>query len=268
MSESDVQAVLSAIDASSRYRGLCPDTVRRVARQELARQRNLKAAVKATKRRLHQVYGAFEVEANHDRLVRLFQAALDPGRAGSIKEACWQVLDLHSSTRERKPILPTFYPAIWNVTGPPASVLDLGCGLNPFALPWMDLPPGAPYLPLDIDCERIAFVNRCLALMGHAAQGRCQDLLAAPPADEAGVALLLKMSPTLERQEEGATLRLVQGLRVAFVVVSFAVKSLTGREKGMVEHYGQQFAALARGQRWPVTELRFDSELAFVVDKT
>jgi len=43
----------------------------------------------------------------------------------------------------------------------------------------------------------------------------------------------------LQRQEPGATLRLIEQLRPPFIVFSFAVKSLGGREKRMVEHYEQ-----------------------------
>ena len=60
LSESDLQAVLEAVSASKKYGGVCPDTVRRIAARELAARRSVKDAVKATKRRLHQVYGAFE----------------------------------------------------------------------------------------------------------------------------------------------------------------------------------------------------------------
>ncbi len=76
-------------------------------------------------------------------------------------------------------------------------------------------------------------MNRYLQLAGFEPLARRQDILADPPVDPADVALLLKTSSTLERQEKGATVRLVEALRAPFVVVSFAVKSLGGREKGM-----------------------------------
>jgi hypothetical protein len=48
-------------------------------------------------------------------------------------------------------------------------------------------------------------------------------------------------------------------------VVSFAVKSLGGREKGMAETYRRQFLELAGKRRWVVCTLGFETELAFVV---
>jgi 16S rRNA (guanine(1405)-N(7))-methyltransferase len=264
---SDLDAIVSAVAASKKYRSLCPDTIRRIAGQEMAGRGSAKAAVKATKRRLHQVYGAFERDFVYDAAYRRLAAAYESGSEAEVRAACREILARHSSTRERLPLLDRFYPAIFALTGRPASILDLGCGLNPLALPWMDLPPGARYVPLDIDAGRVAFLNRTLALAGLEPLARCQDLLARPPGDEADVALLLKMSPSLERQEEGATLRLLEQLRTPFVVVSYAVRSLGGREKGMLEHYARQFSGWLASQTWPVHELNFESELVFVVER-
>jgi 16S rRNA (guanine(1405)-N(7))-methyltransferase len=263
----DLEAVVSAVASSKKYRAICEDTIRRIARRELAHHGSVKAATKATKRRLHQIYGAFEQDLDYEAAYRGLESAYGTGSAARIQEACRQILDQHSSTRERLPILDRFYPAILSVTGQPAAILDLGCGLNPLALPWMDLPAAARYIALDIDAARIAFLNRYLALAGLESLARCQDLLAHPPDDLADVAFLLKMSPSLERQEPGATPRLIERLRAPSIVVSFAVKSLGGREKGMVEHYQRQFSEWIEERGWPVDELVFETELVFVVKK-
>jgi len=139
----------------------------------------------------------------------------------------------------------------------------------------MGLPANTRYLALDIDAARTEFVNRCLALAGREPLARCQDILTYPPQDEAdpstssgpSVALLLKMSPSLEQQQAGATLRLLALIRAPFVVVSFAVKSLGGREKGMMAHYRRQFAGWLEGRPWAVEQLALETELVFVVEK-
>jgi 16S rRNA (guanine(1405)-N(7))-methyltransferase len=263
----DPEEIVAAVTSSKKYRTICVDTVRRIAEQEMSRHDSLKAATKATKRRLHQVYGAFEQAFDDDTALQRLAAAYQAGSAAEVKAACRELLALHSSTRERLPILDRFYPALWAVTGRPASVLDLGCGLNPLALPWMDLPGDARYVALDIDAGRVAFLNRYLALAGLESLARCQDLLTHPPQDPADVALLLKTSPSLERQAPGATLHLLDQLQTTFVVVTYAVKSLAGREKGMVAHYRQQFHEHIAGHHWPIQELAFDTELAFVVNR-
>jgi 16S rRNA (guanine(1405)-N(7))-methyltransferase len=262
---SELDQVVSTVASSKKYGSICADTIRRIAERELARHGAPKRAVKATKRRLHQVYGAFEQGPDYDAAIERLAAASGTGSDAEIKEACRDLLASHSSTRERLPVLDGFYPSIWAITGLPTSLLDLGCGLNPVALPWMGLPLDTRYIALDIDADRIRFLNRYLSLAGLEPLARCQDVLVHPPAEPADVALLLKMSPSLERQEQGATLRLLEQLRTPFVVVSFAVKSLGGRERGMVEHYQRQFQDLVRGRQWEIEKLAFASELVFVV---
>jgi 16S rRNA (guanine(1405)-N(7))-methyltransferase len=127
------------------------------------------------------------------------------------------------------------------------------------------LDAGARYVALDIDRERVRFLNRTFALAGMLPLARCQDVLVRPPDDPADVALLLKMSPTLESQEPGATGRLLEALLAPFAVVSFAVKSLGGREKGMAATYQRRFLELAAARHWTVSRLGFETELLFVV---
>jgi 16S rRNA (guanine(1405)-N(7))-methyltransferase len=264
-----LDTVVSAVSSSKKYRAVCADTIRRIAARELAARGSVKTATKATKRRLHQAYGAFEHDFDDQAAYQRLEVAYRTGSQPEIKSACSHLLGLHSSTRERLPILDRFYPAIFEITGRPSSLLDVGCGLNPLALPWMDLAGGAHcgarYVALDIDAARIRFLNRYLSLAGLEPLARCQDVLSHPPDDAADVALLLKMSPTLERQEPGATLRLMEHLAAPYVVVSFAVKSLGGREKGMIGHYQQQFLTWMDSRHWSVEKLVFESELVLVV---
>jgi 16S rRNA (guanine(1405)-N(7))-methyltransferase len=262
----ELEAVVAAVARSKKYRNVCPDTIRRIAAGELAHRRSAKEAAKATKRRLHQVYGAFEEGVDTEALYRRLAAAYRSGTAGEIEAACREALGGHYSTRERLPILDRFYAAIWQVTGRPDTLLDLGCGLNPLALPWMGLADSARYHALDIDCRRIQFLNRFLALAGLAPLARCQDVLVRPPELAADVALILKTSPSLERQEDGATPRLIEQVRAGYVVVSFAVQSLGGRDKGMADHYHRQFDTWAKERAWEVERLGFERELVFVVN--
>ncbi|MBN1657583.1 MAG: 16S rRNA methyltransferase [Anaerolineae bacterium] len=256
---------MSAVHASKKYRTVCTDAVARIASEEINHRDSLKEAIKVTKRRLHQVYGAFETNLDYDAALDVLRDAYSLHDADAVRRACRDALVHHTSTRERLPLLDEFYPAIWAHTGTPSSVLDVGCGLNPLSLPWMGLPAGARYVALDVDCERIDFLNRYLVIAGLAPLARCEDALAAPPQDRADVALLLKMSPTLERQEAGATLHLVEQLHAPHVVVSYAVQSLGGREKGMIEQYGQQFEGWTATRGWTVERLTFESELIFLV---
>jgi 16S rRNA (guanine(1405)-N(7))-methyltransferase len=263
----DVEQIVANVLASRKYGRVCPDTVRRIAGQEWAKRQALKPAIKATKAKLHQVWAAYETPIDYGRAYdNLHVAYGDRGEEG-IRAACRELLGLHASTRERLPHLEDFYARIFAQTGMPHAVLDLACGMHPLAVPWMGLPAGAAYHAYDIDLERTAFLARYLDLAGLTGQAHLHDVICAPPREHADLAFLLKSAPCLEQQHRGSTLALLDALAVSHVVVSYPVKSLGRREKGMLAHYVRAFEQMCAGRPWPVTRLDFQTELVFVVEK-
>jgi 16S rRNA (guanine(1405)-N(7))-methyltransferase len=111
---SDLEEIVTAVSSSKKYGTICDDTIRRIAERELARRDGLKAAIKATKRRLHQVYASFEQDFDYGAAYRQLEAAYRADSGEKIRAACRQILALHGSTRERLPAIDRFYDAIWH----------------------------------------------------------------------------------------------------------------------------------------------------------
>ena len=262
---SSLDELVASVLASAKYRAVCPDTVQRIGERELAKGRGLKAAAKATKARLHQVFGAFAEAPDYAQLLRGLEAAHASGSPEAVRAACRAALACHASTRERLPLLERFYRDIFAVTGVPRRVLDLACGLHPLATPWMGLPPDTPYTAFDIDGRAVDFLRRCASLLHPGLEACHADVLCSPPTEEADVAFLLKAATSLERQEKGALRRLLDALRVGHVVVSFPVASLGGRDKGMRQNYERAFLEMMAGDPRRIARLEFPSELVFVV---
>jgi 16S rRNA (guanine(1405)-N(7))-methyltransferase len=263
-----VEQIVANVRASLKYRGVCTRTIWRIAEEEWAKRGQLKRAIKATKTRLHQAYGAYESRVDYERAYRALDTAYTVATPEAIRTACHRLLSRHASTSERLSILDRVYAEIWERTGIPRSLLDVACGLNPLSLPWMGLSAGSQYHAYDIDADRVAFLNRYLVLAGMDARARVQDVICDPPAERADVALLFKASTCLEHQRKGSTLSLLNALDVSYVVVSFPVKSLGQREKGMREHYARTFREAISDRPWRVTHLAFATELVFIVDKS
>jgi 16S rRNA (guanine(1405)-N(7))-methyltransferase len=269
--EHAIEAIVDNVLSSPKYRQVCADTVRRIATKEWSRQATLRQAIKSTKSKLHQVYGAYESAINYRRayhdLERAFANAQPGGVPAEARFVCHRLLSFHASTQERLHIMDRFFSTIWQYTGVPRIVLDLACGLGPLALPWMDLDRGAVYHAYDIDAKRIAFLNRYFALTHVQGDARLQDVISHPPVEQADLALLLKTSACLEQQEKGSTLALLDALNATWIVVTFPVKSLGRREKGMARHYETAFNEMTSCRAWSVTRLIFATELAFIVKK-
>ncbi len=256
--------LVAAVLASARYRSILPDLVRRIGDEELARRRTLKEAIKATKSRLHQVAGAY-VEGRIGYaawLDELRAAAADPA---ALRATCARVMGRHSSTRERLPILERFFCETLADLTPVRSVLDIACGLNPLAIPWMPLASGAAYYAYDIDRDLVGVLNGLFGLVDVDGRAELCDVTSACPQPTAEVALVLKALPCLEQIDKGASARLLDALPAHHILVSFPVASLGGRKAGMARTYEARFMELAAARGWSVQRFAFASELAFRV---
>lgn len=256
-----------AVRSSAKYGTVSEAFVRRVGAAELGKRRSLKEAIKATKNKLHQVGGAYLGAAqDYPRWLAILREAAAQGNP-ALRDACRTIMAHHASTRERLPILETFFAATLAPIAPVQSVLDVACGLNPLALPWMPLAPGAKYLACDIYRDMIEFVGAFLALAGADGRAFVCDVVHEPPAERVHLALILKTIPCLEQVDKAAGLRLLDAVPADYALVSFPARSLGGRDKGMIAHYEARLGALLVERHWPVQRFEFETELAFLVDK-
>lgn len=94
------------------------------------------------------------------------------------------------------------------------------------------------------------------------------DLVQRTPQIQADLAFLLKLFPVLEQQKKGRSLELLSELRSRVACVSFPLRSLSGKRKGMEESYTVFFEGLLGGSGWRVQEKRsFPGELLYVLSR-
>jgi 16S rRNA (guanine(1405)-N(7))-methyltransferase len=266
--DQQLEKLVQAVQESRKYRHVSPALVRAVGARELALRPRLKEAVKGTKNKLHQVGGAyFEAAIDYERaLIDLETAASTSSvQATSLPDTLRQIMALHSSTRERLPILDQFYATVLAGLPPIHSLHDLACGLNPLARPWLPLPETAVYHASDIYADMVDFLNRAMARLGWPGQATVRDLLTDPPAEPVDLALLLKAVPCLDQLDKEVVPRLLDSLPAKYWLISFPVHSLGGRSKGMVETYEGRFVELMNGRTWTYQRFQFETELAFLV---
>ncbi|MHB9032562.1 MAG: class I SAM-dependent methyltransferase [Anaerolineae bacterium] len=262
-----VERISASILASVKYRSLAPALVRRVVQREWDLRANLKEAEHAARRKLHQVAGAYWLQAPHyDRWLEALQQAAAEGPA-AVRRTCAAVLAGHASTRERLPFLDELYRETLADLAPLRSVLDAACGLNPLTSPWMPLAPGARYIACDVYSNLAVFLESALRLMGYDALGLTMDVLAELPEEPVQVALLMKALPCLEQLDPAAAHMLLERLPAAHLLVSFPARSLGGASKGMPVNYEAHLRELLARKSWRVQRFRWPSELVFRIDK-
>jgi 16S rRNA (guanine(1405)-N(7))-methyltransferase len=259
---------VTAVLSSPKYQHISPDFLRSVGAQELARRRTWKEAVKATKNKLHQVAGAYlEAGTQYAAWLNELEPASRSGDRDRFLTVCTQVMSHHSSTKERLALLDRFFATTLAGLPPIHSILDVACGLNPLAIPWMPLAQDADYYAVDIYRDMVDFLNRFMALtsvQGHAQTG---DVLQGCPPQPVDVALILKSVSCLEQVDKAAGRRLLDTLNATHLLVSFPAHSLGGRSKGMAATYEAHFRQLVAGRGWRIERFEFTTELVFRISQ-
>lgn len=247
---------------SRKYRDVCPDTVRRVWAECSAKYKKPKDVERAAREALHGITGAFLSPAEASGIAWAMQSWHASGRTDAQLE---NILNKHASTRERLPLeaMDALYRRIFEVTGRPGHVLDLACGVNPIYL----AARGIPVTGVDISGEAVRLVNAFGQNYGLPADALCTDLLCpdALPMGPFDAALLFKALPLLERQAQGAALRVLSAIPARWIVVSFPTRTLGGRNVGMAAHYADWMAANMPPGRVVYERFETENELFYIL---
>ncbi len=264
--KSQIQQIVETVQASPKYREVDTSLVRSIAEQEQVKRKALKEAVKGVKNKLHQVAGAYQQGSmEYNRwLSELQQAASSPQE---FRLVCKRIMQHHASTRERLGILDSFYRDTLAGLPPIHRVLDIACGLNPLALPWMNLPEDVEYHAVDIFRDLTVFLNRFLDIAAIQGSAETADVLKFCPSYPVDLALVLKTIPCLEQLEKTSGNKLLEAIQAEYLLVSFPVFSLGGRNKGMLENYERHFLRTVVEKGWSYRRFEFPTELAFLVRK-
>ncbi len=267
-SVSDPEAVISAVTANPEYAAMLPELVRNIACREISKGRSFKETVKATRTSLHQIGGAylpqqppFTVWA--EEIQRLPSDKNHP----EVQAFCLEKMKAHASTRERLPHLQTIYKWVFSHLPAVHSILDLACGLNPLAIPWMNLAPAAEYHACDIYPRLTDCIDIFCKHLGIAGNRFPCDLTVQTPREPVQVAFLLKSIPCLEQLKKGIMSGLIQQIHAEYLVISFPAFSLSGRDKGMQQTYRSHFFNLASQETWQIKDTMIGNELLFLLHK-
>ena len=225
---------------------------------------------KRQKSKLHQVGGAyFERRVNYKLGLELLRQAAALGD-DDFRRQCRELMGFHASTRERLVILDQFYRELLGKLPPIRSVIDVACGFNPLAWPWISssgsFSKEVSYWAYDIYADMVGFIRGFMDIVGMNGKAEVRDVLSNPPTQPVDLAFILKSLPCLEQLDKTAVPKLLDSLQAKYTVISFPIHSLGGREKGMVQNYEAQFLGWMAGRGWKFSRYEFSSELAFLVE--
>lgn len=260
---------LEKILQSKKYRQLNipSDTILDLIRQPEAKRLASRDLQKWVKRKLHNIVADYLGDPDYEKSTLEMDEVFQSGDEIARRDFCRKILSSHASTRERLPILSEFYAGIFELTGIPKSILDLACGLNPFALPWMGLPISTHYYAFDLHQPRIDLINQFFSKVGLNPLAQHQDILARPPTIAADVAFLFKEAHRMEQRQPGCNRDLWKALNVKWLLVSLPTSSLSGKHDLLQKHRRLVQQSIL-GNDWKVTEILFGNEMVFCIKKS
>jgi 16S rRNA (guanine(1405)-N(7))-methyltransferase len=267
LTNDEVKEITSRILSSRKYKGLDlpEDTVLDLINQSAKKARNSRDVEKIVRQKLHNIIAPYLESLNYEAAVLDLQS-IPPSDKASIDHFSLRMLESHSSTRERIPILTDFYKKIFSFTGTPGQILDLACGFNPFAIPWMDLPLETTYRAYDMHQPRIDFINGYLTRIDRLPLAEKRDILVNPPKEDADVAFFFKEAHRFEQRQHGCNRAFWESLNVRYLLVSLPAANLTG-SRSMLEGQRILVERTLKGLPWIVHEIIFGTEIVFCIDK-
>lgn len=263
-----VQTLAEHLLSSRKYRDLnIPlETVTDLIHQALTHSQNPREVEQIVREKLHNIIAAYLGDPDYAACLAVLHQAYASGDSGQVKTVCGQILAAHASTKERLPILNEFYARIFAHTGTPKVILDLACALNPFALPWMNLPVDVQYYAYDLHQPRLDAINGLFRLNHLPELAIRQDILVEPPAIEADVAFFFKEAHRFEIRQKGCNRAFWQRLHARHLLVSLPTASLTGRHPKLDQHRRLVYDTIA-GLDWQVHEIEIENEIVFCIEK-
>lgn len=216
--------LLDEIKDKKEFRGLSNAFVSRVFdacsdKYDITDRKQKRLLIKNVRAQLRALYSAFRLP-NYQRKEKYLSAM----KHWDDKTTAQKILSLHLSTKERLLFYETLYEKLHQKI-PFKTVLDMGCGLNIFSLPWMG---DIAYYGIDVNKDDVDFCNLYLQKFGLTGGVRWGDILSVESFVHTDVCFMFKMLEALESLERGSTAQLLKKVTSSYIVASFATRSLGG----------------------------------------
>ena len=263
------QEIILEIKKSKKYKTLSEEIINDKIKEYALKNPNYKnypekIILKEIKTILHKIHGSFQINSS-DRERYLLELKDNP----QSKEIIVDILRTNSSTNERLEIYPQLYNKLFQITGKPKSILDLGCGLNPISASFMNLNE-TRYYAYDINDKDSLFLNEFFKIekmQGISKTLNLQSLENIKNLEGADVCFMFKLLDVLEKKGHRYSEEIIKVLieKCNFIIVSFATASLGGKrmkfaERGwierMLERIGLKFE-----------KMKFSNEIFYIISK-
>lgn len=229
--------------------------------KQLRKNSDYRKILKKIRQELHESYGMFQIPGNAEEIKQEFLRKLKVNQAK--EEDYEKILSLHVSTKERIQSYPIIYQKIFERTGRAKVILDLGCGLNPVSVYYMNI-KNFEYIASDIDKSNLGFIDRFF--QASRANGRTIVIDLMKESEklkeiECDVCFLFKVLEIDKRIAEP----IFNSIKAKFIVASFSTLSISGRIMSHSER--EWFEKMLSRLHLSFSAFRTENEIFYVIKK-
>lgn len=263
------QEIILAIKKSKKYKTLSEEIINDKIKEYALKNPNYesypeKIILKEIKTILHKIHGSFQINSS-SRERYLLELKDNPEN----KEIINDILRTNTSTNERLESYPHLYKELFEITGKPKSILDLGCGLNPISTVFMNL-KDVRYLAYDINDKDSLFLNEFFKIEkinGISKTINLQSIENIKKLEKVDICFMFKLVDVLEKKGHKYSEEIIKVLieKCKFIIVSFATASLGGRrmkfaERGWIERMLDRIGL-------KFEKIEFSNEIFYIISK-
>lgn len=249
--------------------------------KHLARSSAYKQLIKTIRAKLRQVYGVFidtKPWSKKNEILDELKEILKMHKPASPQSLRLheQILKTHLSSKERLDNYEQIYKEIFRITGKPQSLIDLGCGFNPFSYPFMHLSK-LNYFASDLnkkDCEFIQTYFNAVYAKNREFKGIARaidltkvkkdpSLIADLPKSD--LTLILKVLDSIERTGRKLSELILDNVPSKFIVVSFPTKTISG--KYMTRPERAWLERMCDRRDWKFDKFDIKNEIFYIIQK-
>lgn len=223
---------------------------------------DFEAIVKHVRSRCHDIYEIFQTQNIEKRDTILNSINI------LTKKSIAPLLSTHLSTKERLPHYETLYKKIFDITSVPKTILDIGCGLNPISIPYMNIDLSKlKYFASELSVEDTNFIENFFVKFNINGEAflcnivKEYQLLSKYPAD---ACFAFKLFDVLESQEKNISYKIISVLKCKWLVASFSLKNIKNKKmKRDKPHYFERFL---NNMEYGFETVLFENEIFYVVN--
>ena len=250
MEETIINQMLTKIKQNKKYKTIDNSIVKREIDGYLKshQKANLdslnKQAIKEIRAKLHRLYSSYQTKKKRKKDKYLEELKLKVSEKKDIRQITNEILAVTISTKERLSDYEFIYSQIFEITGKPKIIVDVGSGLNPVSYPLMNLKE-LTYYAYDIDIDDVNFLNKYFKIMkskGLRGKASILDIRGLKNIDKipkSDVVFMFKLIDLIDDKKKISE-ELIKKIigNTSFIVVSFATRTLTRKPMRLPRRIG------------------------------